>query len=88
MAKRAFGTVDKLPSGRFRARFRGPDGRRHAKVLGTRADAWAWLATQQTDLLRRIWRALSAYDLMCRWAYCLTCRSRGGLIMASAAPVG
>src|SRR4051812_38431206 len=32
--------------------------------------------------------AVSAYDLMCRWAYGLTCRSRGGLIMASAAPVG
>ncbi len=31
---------------------------------------------------------VSAYDLMCRWAYGLTCRSRGGLIMASAAPVG
>ncbi|WP_222273148.1 tyrosine-type recombinase/integrase [Modestobacter marinus] len=57
MAKRTFGTVDELPSGRFRARYRGPDGRRHAKVFGTKADAWAWLATQQTDLLRKTWRA-------------------------------
>jgi hypothetical protein len=32
--------------------------------------------------------SLSAYDLTCRWVYGLTCRSRGGLIMASAAPVG
>lgn len=31
---------------------------------------------------------LSAYDLICRWAYGLTCRSGGGGIMASAAPVG
>lgn len=60
MAKRTFGTVDGLPSGRFRARYRGPDGRRHAKVFSTRADAWAWLATQQTDLLRKIWRAPTA----------------------------
>jgi hypothetical protein len=58
--KRTFGTVDELPSGRFRARYRGPDGRRHAKVFGTKADAWAWLATQQTDLLRKSWRAPSA----------------------------
>jgi integrase len=57
VAKRTFGTVDELPSGRFRARYRGPDGRRHAKVFGTKADAWAWLATQQTDLLRKSWRA-------------------------------
>jgi integrase len=60
VTKRTFGTVDELPSGRFRARYRGPDGRRHAKVFGTRADAWAWLATQQTDLLRKTWRAPAA----------------------------
>src|SRR3954470_19379299 len=57
---RTFGTVDELPSGRFRARYRGPDGRRHAKVFSTKADAWAWLATQQTDLLRKAWRAPTA----------------------------
>jgi integrase len=60
LAKRTFGTVDELPSGRFRARYRTPDGRRHAKVFSTRADAWAWLAIQQTDLLRKVWRAPSA----------------------------
>jgi integrase len=37
-----------------------PDGRRHAKIFGTRADARAWLASQQTDLLRKSWRAPSA----------------------------
>ncbi len=52
--------MDELPSGRFRARYRTPDGRRHAKVFSTRADAWAWLAIQQTDLLRKVWRAPSA----------------------------
>jgi integrase len=62
MAKRAaFGTVDRLPSGRFRARYVGPDGRRRSKVLGTvKADAWAWLATQQADLVRQAWRAPEA----------------------------
>ena len=60
MAKRTFGTVDELPSGRFRARYRAPDGRRHATVFSTRADSWAWLATQQTDLLRKTWRAPTA----------------------------
>jgi hypothetical protein len=60
VAKRTFGTVDELPSGRFRARYRSPDRRRHAKVFGTKADAWAWLATQQTHLLRKTWRAPTA----------------------------
>src|SRR3954452_25207281 len=51
MAKRAaFGTVDRLPSGRYRARYVGPDGRRRSKVFGTaKADAWAWLGTAQGD---------------------------------------
>jgi integrase len=62
MAKRAaFGTVDRLPSGRYRARYVGPDGRRRSKVFGTaKADAWAWLATAQADLLRKAWRAPEA----------------------------
>ena len=62
MAKRAaFGTVDRLPSGRYRARYVGPDGRRRSKVFGTvKADAWAWLATQQADLVRKAWRAPEA----------------------------
>src|SRR3954452_13746343 len=51
--------VDQLPSGRFRGRYRGPDGR-HAKIFTTKADAWAWLATQQTDLLRGSWRPPAA----------------------------
>ena len=62
MAKRAaFGTVDRLPSGRYRARYVGPDGRRRSKVFGTaKADAWAWLATAQADLVRKTWRAPEA----------------------------
>jgi hypothetical protein len=45
---------------------------------------------RQVDLTesdRAVIPGLSAYDLMCRWLYGLTCRSRGGVIMASAALV-
>jgi integrase len=60
MTKRTFGSVDRLPSGRHRARYLGPDGQRHTKIFNTKADAWAWLASQQTDLLRKSWRAPNA----------------------------
>jgi integrase len=59
VGKQTFGSVDRLPSGRFRARYLGPDGRRHSKIFTAKADAWAWLASQQTDLLRKSWRAPS-----------------------------
>src|SRR4051812_34726253 len=53
-----FGAIDRLPSGRYRARYVGPDGRRRSKIFGTsKADARAWLAAQQTDLIRKGWRA-------------------------------
>src|SRR5688500_11036344 len=46
-----FGAIDRLPTGRYRARYVGPDGRRRSKIFGTvKADARAWLAAQQTDL--------------------------------------
>src|SRR3954451_389660 len=56
-----FGAIDRLPSGRYRARYIGPDGRRRSKIFGTaKADARAWLAAQQTDLIRKGWRAPEA----------------------------
>src|SRR3954453_20392437 len=56
-----FGAIDRLPSGRYRARYVGPDGRRRSKIFGTvKADARAWLAAQQTDLIRQRWRAPEA----------------------------
>jgi integrase len=60
VAKQTFGSVDRLPSGRYRARYLGPDGQRHTKIFSAKADAWAWLATQQTDLVRKSWRAPNA----------------------------
>lgn len=58
MAKRArFGTVDRLPSGRYRARYHDKAGRRHnaPNTFATKTDAWRWLATIETDMLRGAW---------------------------------
>jgi len=55
-----FGHVDKLPSGRWRARYTGPDGRRRTSTFRTKTDARAWLATAQADVVRQAWRAPEA----------------------------
>lgn len=48
-SKRGFGQITKLPSGRFRARYTGPDEIRHAApyTFETRMDAEAWLAAER-----------------------------------------
>lgn len=38
-----FGNVDKLPSGKWRARYVGPDARRRSSTFATKTDARAWL---------------------------------------------
>ncbi len=53
--RRVSGAVDLLPSGRWRGRFRGPDGQRHTAAFRTKADADAWLARQQVDMSRGSW---------------------------------
>jgi len=55
MSRRQAGSVDRLPSGAWRARHRGPDGYRHAATFRRKADADAWLAAQQTDRGRGAW---------------------------------
>ena len=42
----AFGTAHKLPSGRYRAMYRGPDGRRYTapRTFLTEKDARGWLS--------------------------------------------
>jgi integrase len=52
--------VDKLPSGQWRARYAGPDGKRRSKAFRTKSDARAWLAAAHADLTRRVWRAPEA----------------------------
>lgn len=59
MAKRrTFGRVRKLPSGRFQARYRGPDGidRPAPHTFATKRDADDWLAERQTEVRRPDWR--------------------------------
>src|SRR5262249_49801448 len=53
-----FGTAHKLPSGRYRAMYYGPDGRRYtaATTFTSKHEARAWLATQQVDIIRKAWQ--------------------------------
>ena len=60
-AKRGFGEVDALPSGRFRARYTGPDGARHSASITfmARIDAEGWLVDQERMIRRRCTRSCS-----------------------------
>jgi integrase len=53
----AFGAVEMLPSGRHRARYRGPDGRRYTAptLFLTQRDARSWLALRQADIIKGEW---------------------------------
>lgn len=55
--KRSFGEISKLPSGRFRARYTGPDGQRHSapRTFETKGDADAWLTLRRSEVLREEW---------------------------------
>jgi integrase len=62
-ALRYFGNVRKLPSGRFQARYFGPDGQRRPAqradggplTFDTRSDAEAWLSLRHSEILRDEW---------------------------------
>lgn len=56
-ASGTFGTVQKLPSGRYRAMYYGPDGRRYKapKPFLTKKEARAWLALRQTEIVTNSW---------------------------------
>lgn len=47
--KRQFGTVSQLISGRWRARYTGPDGKKHSAVttFPESDDAYAWLSNER-----------------------------------------
>jgi integrase len=49
--------VEKRSQGRWRARYRGPDGRERSKTFATRRDADRFLATTETAKLRGEWVA-------------------------------
>jgi len=57
--RRAFGTVERLPSGNFRARVLGPDGKYVSAPMtfATKVDATLWLEVQRADQVRGLWRA-------------------------------
>jgi integrase len=56
--RRTFGAVRKLPSGRFQARYPGPDGvmRPAPLTFETSRDADDWLAEKQTEMRRGDWK--------------------------------
>lgn len=61
--KRYFGNVRTLPSGRFQARYTGPDGITYsaktpegrALTFDTKGDAEAWLSLRHSEVLRGAW---------------------------------
>jgi integrase len=55
--KRRFGRVRRLPSGRYQARYQGPDGidRPASETFATKADAEIWLALKEAEIRRGDW---------------------------------
>jgi hypothetical protein len=53
----AFGTAHKLPSGRYRAMYHGPDGRRYTapRTFLAEKDARGWLSLRQAEIIRKAW---------------------------------
>ena len=56
-ARRRFGRVRKLPSGRWQARYAGPDGKDRAAptTFATKTDAARFLAATEVDMARGAW---------------------------------
>lgn len=58
MGRRAgFGSIERLSSGRFRARYPGPDGRRYTAPVTflTKSEARGWLSLQHAEITRKAW---------------------------------
>jgi integrase len=55
--RRAFGTIRKLPSGRFQASYIGPDAQRFTapRTFRAKTDAAAWLTLQEASLIDGTW---------------------------------
>ncbi len=56
--RRTFGSVRLLPSGRFQARYIGPDGREHKAptTFDARTDADGWLTVERARVIKGDWR--------------------------------
>ena len=57
MGKRRFGRVRALPSGRYQARYPGPDGidRPAPQTFATKKDADVWLTLKEAEIRRGDW---------------------------------
>src|SRR5262245_52615831 len=57
MVRRGFGTTRRRSSGRWQARYFGPDGRRYSAPItfDTKIDAEGWLSLRHADILRGAW---------------------------------
>jgi hypothetical protein len=55
--KRRFGRVRRLPSGRYQARYSGPDGidRPAQETFATKGEAEVWLTLKESEILRGDW---------------------------------
>jgi integrase len=56
--KSSFGSLRRLPSRRWQARYTGPDGLTHTAPItfDTKGDAETWLSTVRSDLARGLWQ--------------------------------
>lgn len=55
--RRRFGAVRKLPSGRFQARYTGPDDQEHTapQTFASKTDAEIWLSRKETEIRDQEW---------------------------------
>lgn len=66
-----FGTVRQLPSGRYRAMYYGPDGRRckAPTTFLSKADARGWLSLRQADIIAKKWTPPAATPKVTRTTF-------------------
>ena len=64
--RRWFGTVRRLPSGRYQARYWGPDNVRHAAddTFATKAEAQDWLTLKEAEILDGDWIDPAAAEVL------------------------
>lgn len=57
--KPGFGTVEMMRSGRYRARYYGPDGKRYKAptAFDTKVGARDWLAVRRSEIIRQTWQS-------------------------------
>jgi hypothetical protein len=64
--RRRFGSIRRLPSGRYQARYPGPDGvmRPADDTFATKADAEDWLTLKEAEILEDDWIDPDAGDIL------------------------